>query len=137
MFYFHSSILWWEAWQGRFLAVQAGATGVGPFEKAAAPQTKAAAAQLDENCCAIFRTRAVLAESPAFVCCAKRDLIFSRGLSRSRPRSSYAIEKAELSLMQGRGPGMSRRNIKGQRRGSGGRPLSRAPNRGPAPLYRA
>ena len=38
-----------------------------------------AAAQLDQNCYAIFGTRTVLAESPEFVDGAKRALIFSGG----------------------------------------------------------
>ena len=62
-----------------------GAAGVSPLEKAAAPQTKVAAAQLDHFCCAKIGTRTVLAESPTFVCSAKRGLIFSRGLTPAAP----------------------------------------------------
>jgi hypothetical protein len=46
-------------------------------EKATAPLANSAAAQLDKNCCAIFWTRTVLAESPEFASGAKRGLIFS------------------------------------------------------------
>jgi len=61
------------------LLARAGAAGKSPFEKAAAPSTNSAAAQLDKNCCAIFWTRTVLAESPEFVDSAKRGLTFSKG----------------------------------------------------------
>ncbi len=59
-----------------------------PPETAAAPSTNSAAAQLDQNCFAIFGTRTVLAESPEFVDSACRGLM----VSGSRPRLCPLIE---------------------------------------------
>ncbi len=83
------------SWLGRLdgSACQVGHNrGLSP-ETAAAPSTNSAAAQLDQNCCAIFGTRTVLAESPEFVDSAKRDLI----VSSDRPQSCPQIE-LELRL---------------------------------------
>ena len=51
--------------------------GGSPPEKAAAPSVHSAAAQLDQNCYAIFGTQTVLTESPECTDYAKRGLIFS------------------------------------------------------------
>jgi hypothetical protein len=48
-------------------------TGALPPESAIAPQTNSAAAELDQNCFAIFGTQTVLAESPELVCGAMAD----------------------------------------------------------------
>jgi hypothetical protein len=47
-----------------------GPPGERALEKVAAQQTKVAAAQLNQNRCAIFGIRTVLAENSTFVCCA-------------------------------------------------------------------
>ena len=65
-------------------------TGERPLEKAAAPQTKVAAAELDHFCCAKIGTQTILrcagpAETPTLVCSAERDLIFSKGSPQPHP----------------------------------------------------
>ena len=68
----------------------AGRDGGDPLERAAAPQTKVAAAELDHFCCAKIGTQTILrcagpAETPTLVCSAKRGLIFSRRSPQPRP----------------------------------------------------
>jgi hypothetical protein len=83
MFFFRSSILWW--WVLGFSGVKPGTAGADPLEKAAAPQTKVAAAELDHFLLQKIGTRTVLAESPTFACYAKRGLNFSRGSAPAAP----------------------------------------------------
>ena len=65
----------------------------GHAEKATAASAHLAAAQLDQNCCAIFGTQAVLAESPKYADAAKRGLIFRQ----AQPTvTSYRIKKARF-----------------------------------------
>ncbi len=156
MFCFHSSILWWRMLGFRVLGCSAGRGWGEPPRKGRGSANKS-------GCCGTrpffaaqkIGTRTVLAESPTFVCYARRGLIFSRGLPPAAPSDraipidaspqrdfglAYLYRDSGINIFftastalqsilmnwtfSGGERGIASRNVKGQRRGSGGRQRS-------------